>query len=172
MNKLSKILMAIIVILIIAIIVIVYFYHKRCQDLYLYTIKQTGENIALTEKLEKIENSYNRDIENIDIQIKPDSVTQNGLTIIITDTNAVKYDWNENYKLTKKENGNLVELTPISNVEFNKDNFVFNENNQFEQYIDWTEVYGTLPKGTYILEKDISTYTKTLWCSSDEFEIK
>lgn len=172
MNKLNKIFLLIIILLVITLIVSVSYYRKKAIDFESLSISNRADTIKLKQQLEDIETSYNRDTANIDMQINPDSITPNGITLVITDTNNIKYEWNENYKLSRKENGNLVELTPISDVKFNQDNFVFNENNQYEQHIDWTSIYGTLPKGTYILDKDISTYTKTLWCSSNEFQIK
>lgn len=168
MNRLNRILILIVFILVIFLIVITYkyFYWKNA---YNTIVNDTFQTIS---KIEEREKGYNRSTENVKIEIVTDSITSSGITLRITDNNSHPYPWKEYYNLKVKVDNNWNDVDKISNVDFSNDVYTLNENNQIEQTINWSNIYGKLPKGTYMIEKTVYTPLEEIYFSSDEFQIK
>ncbi|MBQ8299054.1 MAG: hypothetical protein IJX99_04175 [Clostridia bacterium] len=101
---------------------------------------------------------FNRNKENVTIEVLVDTVSSSGATIVITDKNEDPYGWGKSYKIEQKVDGEWKELKPKTEMIFEEIAYVLNENGQFEQDIDWTRFYGELENGTYRIVKD--TYEK------------
>ena len=168
MNKLEKILLVIIVVLIIIIIIAI----NRCLFFVESYKTATLATMKITERANKIEEAFNRSMENVKIEISQNSVTPTGATIIITDNNEIPYMWGENYSIEKKENGSWKKIGLLSEENFNEILYKTDENNQIKQNIDWSNFYGTLSNGTYRIIKHVYTSDSDLYFDSNEFEIK
>ena len=167
MNKLNKIFLIIIVILIIILIVAI----NRCFY-FANAYKSVATNMMhLTEKANQIEKDYNRNTENVKIEIVKSSLTPTGATILITDNNEFPYIWKESYYLEKKENDSWKKLDLLQNPNFSDSIYKVNKNNQIEQVLDWNDIYGTLSKGTYRVIKYVYTSDSDIYFDSEEFEI-
>ena len=113
---------------------------------------------------------FNRDKEKVTIEVLADTVTQNGLTIVITDKNEDPYGWGKSYKIQRKLGDEWKELIPITEMYFEEIAYVLDENGQYKQNINWSKYYGKLEKGIYRVVKD--TYDKGYaHFYSNEFEI-
>lgn len=119
------------------------------------------------------------EIDNVKIEIQLDTVTKSGLTIIVTDNNKESYVWGEEYEIQENVNGEWKTLSSkISSYIDYSDAIGLDENNQFEQKINWTNIYGKLSKGVYRIVKDVDdgkvkdVDDKRKVVYSNEFEIK
>lgn len=105
------------------------------------------------EELEKYLNAVNDD----SMSIKEGTLTNSGLTLIITNLSNEEITLGEEYSIDKKENGKWKPLTPIiDNYGFIAIGYVLKTNNNFETKIDWKELYGELEVGDYRLIKNIN----------------
>lgn len=91
-------------------------------------------------------------IKNVQIKIEENTISQSGVSIIITDNNDEPYTWGENYAVQEKVKDEWKTLT--ANMNFNSNAYVLDKNNQLKQNINWINTYGNLPKGTYRIEKE------------------
>lgn len=168
-NKKMKILKIIIIILLIialGIMTCFYFYMK-----YAYKSAVSG-TIDIVEQANIVEDSYNRDMEKVKIEIEEDSIKPTGLTLIITDENKYPFIWEDSYQIKVKENESWKTLTPITNTNSEPVFYTLDENGKKEQKIDWTSTYGTLPKGIYMITMHGYTSIGEVYIDSNEFEIK
>lgn len=167
MNKSNKVLLGIIVVLVIALAVAIYQW-----VVYYRAYKHVGGGLtSLTERVIQVENDYHRSAEKVKIEIESDSATETGTTIVITDTNEFPYLWKESYSLEKKEGDQWKEVK-AGEANFENDVFQVDENCQIYQTINWSDVYGTLSKGTYRIIKPVFTAQVEYYFESNEFEIK
>ena len=128
-------------------------------------IPSKDDVITKTEEI-----TFNRDKEKVTIEVLSDSVSQNGLTIVITDKNEHPYGWGKSYKIQQKSGDEWKDLIPITEMYFEEIAYVLDENGQYKQNIDWSKFYGELEKGIYRVVKD--TYDKGyVYFYSNEFEI-
>ncbi len=166
MNKLSKIFLAIIVILIVIIIISLnrWLFFK---DAY---VSAVTENMRLIQRAEEIEKVYDRNMDNVKIEITQASST--GATIIITDNNKVPYIWKEDYKIEQKENDKWEEVKATSDITFSDEVYERDNNNQIKQEINWSNTYGTLQTGTYRIVKYVYTVNSDMYFESTEFTIE
>ena len=105
------------------------------------------------EELEKYLNAVNDG----SMSIKEGTLTNSGLTLIITNLSNEEITLGEEYSIDKKENGKWKPLTPIiDNYGFIAIGYVLKPNNNFETKIDWKELYGELEVGEYRLIKNIN----------------
>lgn len=96
------------------------------------------------------------DVEKISIEIKENTLTPNGATIIYTDKNNPPYGYSEWYKIEKKDNNEWIDVEVINNdYYFNDMAWELDKNGQFEKNIDWSNLYGTLSQGNYRLVKRV-----------------
>ena len=114
---------------------------------------------------------YNRNQENVVVEVLMDTVTRNGVTIVITDKNENPYGWGKSYKLQQKIADEWYDVAPQSEMIFEEIAYILDENGQLKQDIDWTRFYGELGNGTFRIVKD--TYDNGyIYFYSNEFEIK
>ena len=168
MSRLSKIFLVIIIILAIALGIMVHYY-SYWKEAYLSAANQM---IKVNERLERVAEAENRNAGNVKIEVIKDTITPTGGTIRITDNNEYPYIWREDYMLKIKENGVWEDVEKLEDIDFDQTPFNLNENNQVEQKLNWTKLYGTLPKGTYMIQKFTYTSNEDLYLDSNEFEIK
>ena len=121
-------------------------------------ITNSKSNNATENKKEIYENNNtnisvnDKKIKNVQIKIEEDTISSSGVSIIITDNNNEPYTWGENYTVQKKVKNEWKTLN--ANMNFNSNAYVLDKNNQLRQNINWINVYGNLPKGTYRIEKE------------------
>lgn len=112
-----------------------------------------------------------KEMKEISMEIKEDTLTSEGLTLIITDENRLVEGYDIAFKIEKKEFENWEELKPITNdIVWTTERYVLNENNQVEIKQNWKHIYGSLSRGKYKLIKYI-TINKEQYSISLEFEI-
>ena len=99
--------------------------------------------------------TFNRNKENVTIEVLIDTITPSGAIIVITDKNEDPYGWGKSYKIEQKIDGEWKPLKPKMEMIFEEIAYVLDENGQFNQNIDWTRFYGELEKGTYRIAKDV-----------------
>ena len=110
------------------------------QDVY-------SQNVVNSDLLEEI------DLDKITIQVDKNSISNTGVTIIITDNNEENLPWGEDYKIQKKENEDWVELKPKNELITSAVSHWKDENNQYKQQINWDYYYGKLEDGQYRIVK-------------------
>lgn len=101
-----------------------------------------------TEDIESIE----RDIHKLTIAIKDGTLTNTSATLVMKDTNEEPYGYDGIFTIDKKKNGKWEELTPID-MDYTSTSLPVlpRSNIQWEDKIDWSELYGELKKGEYRL---------------------
>jgi len=96
-------------------------------------------------------------LDDIIITIKEDTLTNDGVTVIITDLTGYDNTYGEWFRIDKKENGNWKELKPIiDNYAFNLVGYYVNSDNKLELEHDWKWLYGSLSKGKYRIVKEVN----------------
>ena len=106
-------------------------------------------------KVTLIKDNNEYTLKNVTMNIKENTLTKSGATIIITDNNKVKYTYEEYYKLEKRIDHVWYELKPNSDVLFNEMGYLVDNNNELEMDIDWSKTYGNLTSGKYRIIKRI-----------------
>lgn len=113
------------------------------------------------------------------VEIKKDSISNVGVSILITDKSADRYDWGSEYYLQVKKDDEWEKVESISSG--NDPNNIFisfwyslDKNHQLSQSFNWLTWYGELPSGIYRVEKPAydNTTNEKVYFYSDEFEIK
>lgn len=157
---------------------------EKLQNMTLSTSSYTPENIDISENKINEDNGSsfdftdleNRNLENVKIEVLEETVTANGLTVIITDNNDISYTWDPDfYKVEQKINDTWQEILPKKPLDSELIGYTRDENNQFKFEINWTRYYGTLENGIYRIVEIPFNYPgeKTYNCAySNEFEIK
>lgn len=105
-------------------------------------------------------------LKDITIEIKEDSLTSTGATIIITDLSKNNNSYGDWYRIDKKINDKWKELKSEQSW-FNLPGYYVDENNKLELKVDWEAMYGRLDNGEYRLVKEVNN--KYIAC---EFIIK
>ena len=111
---------------------------------------------------------------NIKMQIKENTLTDKGLTMIIKNLSDKDLSYGNPYMIEKYENGYYRTLKPINEIAFTLPAFGLNKNDSAELKIDWEYGYGKL-KGRYIIVKNFHYNKKDVIVSFNkylEFEIK
>lgn len=106
-------------------------------------------------KVTLIKDNNEYTLKNVTMNIKENTLTNSGATIIITDNNKVKYTYEEYYKLEKRIDHIWYELKPSGDVLFNEMGYLVDDNNELEMNIDWSKTYGNLTSGKYRIIKRI-----------------
>lgn len=154
---------------------------EQSQNITRSTSSYTPENIDRSNNSNNnssfdTTNLENRSVENVKVEIVEETVTANGLTVVITDNNDISYTWDPDfYKIEQKINNTWQEVSPNKPLESILIGYNRNENNQFKFKINWTQYYGTLENGTYrVVEIPIpfNGETEYVYAYSNEFEIK
>lgn len=112
------------------------------------------ENISFDKSLSPEELPVT--LDNVNIEIKKETLTKKGATIIITNKSDSTIAFDEYYRIDKKENQkwtkmkiinkNLLTTPSITEIRGEKSK---------EENIDWSKPYGSLRKGDYRLVKKI-----------------
>lgn len=125
----------------------------------------------------------NNDIyyNNIIVDVVMSSVSENGANLLIEDKNLSdiedldgysEYDWKKKYKVQKKmPNGweDLDIIAPIYKISYDEEISKINILYHTLIKIDWTKLYGKLPKGTYRIVQYASNSKKEFY--SNPFEL-
>ena len=106
-------------------------------------------------KVTLIKDNNEYTLKNVTMNIKENTLTKSGATIIITDNNKVKYTYEEYYKLEKRIDHIWYELKLSGDVLFNEMGYLVDDNNELEMNIDWSKSYGNLTSGKYRIIKRI-----------------
>ena len=106
-------------------------------------------------KVTLIKDNNEYTIKNVTMNIKDNTLTKSGATIIITDNNKVKYTYAEYYKLEKRIDHIWYELEPRGDAVFDEMGYLVDDNNELEMNIDWSKTYGNLTSGKYRIVKRI-----------------
>jgi len=106
------------------------------------------------EKEEAVSEEINWLRENVKIEIKPGTLTKNGVTIVITDTNdSVRYGYDDWYRIDKKESGEWKEAKKVNREYYVLGtDFVYYVNEKTKQVefsTNWVDRYGELEPGEY-----------------------
>ena len=88
----------------------------------------------LNREQHKLDNEEYK-LEGVTMNIKENTLTKGGATIIITDDNKTKYTYEEYYKLEKRIDHIWYELKPNSDVIFNEMGYLVDDNNELEMNI-------------------------------------
>ena len=113
------------------------------------------------QTLNNFDNSQDLDIivkdkKKASIQIKYEELSVTSATIIITDTNNKPFVWGPGFKIQVKQNEIWKDLEPLQEMNFEEISYELNENNQYEEKIDWTNYYGALGVGNYRIVKSVN----------------
>ena len=118
------------------------------------------------------EKEINRSPENVIIEVVESTITNTGLSIIITDNNEDYYGWGVDFKVEKKIDDTWKCIEPVSgDLSWIDIAYSPNDDNQITQKLDIEKYYGKLTKGTYRIVKPVydNGYINIY---SNEFEIK
>ena len=116
---------------------------------------------------------FTNDINKNDVvmDIKKETISKTGAIIILKNNSENIYDYDEEYVIEKKENGEWKKLEYINKNGFFDSLLVLGEKKKMELKIDWSNIYGELGEGTYRFIKEIygTSGHKDIWV---EFTIK
>ena len=115
---------------------------------------------------------YNRDVNNVTIEVIEDTITNTTVEILITDNNEDPYGWGVEFKVQEKLNGKWEDLEYISDdVSWIAIAYLLDGGNQLTLKINIEEYYGKLDNGIYRIVKPVydNGYVDIY---SNEFEIK
>lgn len=133
-----------------------------------YEIKMKFLNITVFEKKAE-EIQTNRKLENAKIEVLKDSITEDNITIVITDTNKYSYDWYGEYEI---ENYETWKRTKIEKKLKDYEISARDGNNQITISFDLSKVYEQLSPGTYRIVKEVFDKSHGFMdIDSNEFEI-
>jgi flagellar basal body-associated protein FliL len=122
--------------------------------------------------IEKDDIKFNRNPENVTIEVLDGTITNSSVEILITDNNEDKYGWGVEFYVEKNIDGNWYRIDSISDdlswitIAYNPD-----KNGQITQKLDIENYYGKLDNGTYRIVKTVYD-NGYIDLYSNEFEIK
>ena len=106
--------------------------------------------------MDKCSYKYN-DLEGVSMSIKEGTLTNKGVTVIITDTSNRDNIYGTPYSIDKYEDGEFKKLdTIIDDYAWTMQGYSVDENNTLEFKVNWENLYGKLKKGKYRIVKDTS----------------
>lgn len=125
----------------------------NCHEYPTPQIKSKGTKFNCTVKEEPIYTPT--EVENVSIDINDISTT--GATITIKDTNKKPYVYGAWYKIEKEIDGKWYDVNPIiDDYSFTEKGYLVDKNNEVNFVIDWKDIYGELPLGSYRILKEIN----------------
>lgn len=96
-------------------------------------------------------------LENIKMEIKEQTLTNSGATVIITDENSPAYVYGNYFRIEKKQNDQWNILPPITKeYAFTEEGILVGKEGKLELEIKWEPLYGKLAKGEYRIVKQVS----------------
>ena len=116
--------------------------------------EETNDPLIVSEKITS--NATLNEIDGVTMTIKEGSLTPTGATIEITDYSGKSHTYGEEYRLDKFENNTWtpVDVTFKGNYGWNSIGYIVDRNKKLVLDINWSLLYGSLPKGTYRIVKD------------------
>ena len=153
-------------------IIIDTYYCTKEKDIVtiIHYLKNTKFNCPIDNE-DIIENKIEiSNLEGISMDIKDGTLTNTGVTVIITDITGNKNTYGEYYHIEKLINSNewqIIDVIYEGNYGFNLIGYHVNEFNKLEFHSDWSNLYGKLSKGIYRLVKEVNNKYFAV-----EFEIK
>ena len=115
---------------------------------------------------------FNRNKENVTIEVLQDTITKEKVEILITDNNEDHYGWGVEFKIQQKVNEEWKDLKYVSdNLSWIDIAYELNEDNQLTQKLDVEKYYGKLSNGIYRIVKPVYD-NGYIDIYSNEFEIK
>jgi hypothetical protein len=150
----AKIFIVIFIIFIIGTIIIFLYKANHKQNVLLDQEEDSSSLNLENEKYANIEEGH-INLNKISIDIDYTSVSNKGVTIIVTDNNDENLPWTEGFRIQKKENEAWIDLEPINDLITPAISHWKDENNQYKQSIDWSYCYGELNVGEYRIVKPI-----------------
>ena len=123
--------------------------------------------------MDKCSYKYN-DLEGVSMSIKEGTLTNKGVTVIITDTSNRDNIYGTPYRIDKYIDGGYKKLdTIIEDYAWTMQGYSVDENKTLEFKVNWENLYGKLKKGKYRIVKDTSYAGEgTEHYITAEFEIK
>lgn len=115
---------------------------------------------------------FNRNPQNVTIEVLKDTITKEKVEILITDNNEDQYGWGVQFKVQEKVNEEWKDLEYISDeLSWIDIAYELNKDNQLTQKLDIEKYYGKLNNGTYRIVKSVYD-SQYIDIYSNEFEIK
>ena len=108
-------------------------------------------------KIKKDEVVMPHNAEGITFIIKKGTLSNVGATVIITDLTEKSNEYSEWYKIEQKKKGKWINMKRKSGW-LDAKVYYINDDNKFEQEINWENEYGKLKSGQYRLVKKINNY--------------
>ncbi len=132
-------------------------------------VNVTNEN-EISTPADNVE--FNRNPENVTIEILSNTISNTSVEILITDNNVDQYGWGVEFRVQEKVDDEWKDLDYISNDLFWIDiAYELNEDNQLTQKLDIEKYYGELNNGIYRIVKPVYD-GKYIDIYSNEFEIE
>ncbi len=115
---------------------------------------------------------FNRNPENVTIEILSDTISNTSVEILITDNNVNQYGWGVEFRVQEKVDNEWKDLDYISDdLAWIDIAYELNEDNQLTQKLDIEKYYGKLNNGIYRIVKPVYD-NGYIDIYSNEFEIK
>ena len=115
------------------------------------TAGERGEAVLTEEQskwLKEILDKYA--LKNVSMQVKTETLTRTGATVVITDTNENHYGYDQWYRIEQNTYDGWTEVEPITDeYAFTDLGLLVGEDNMLEDKIDWSKLYGELDDGNY-----------------------
>lgn len=139
------------------------------KDFYVM-VCESRENIYISRYEENLDNicgiKYD-DLEGLSMEVKQDSITSSGCTLVINNTN--KYEIPEDYIIQYRNGLVWLNLDTIGKKE--SSDKVYKDTN-FELKVEWKSLYGSLVKGNYRIVKEVNVNGMIVHYITASFEIK
>ncbi|AYC28993.1 immunoglobulin-like domain-containing protein [Paenisporosarcina cavernae] len=97
------------------------------------------------------------DVEGVTMEVKKDSISATGVTIVFENTTDEEYTYGEDYWLEKKVNDKWTQLPILveGNWGFNAIGYQLDPHDKKEWKISWNDFYGEMEPGDYRMVKSI-----------------
>lgn len=158
-NGLFRVLIISMLIIVLLILVIyIYSINSNKQQEYIEnkvsTVPQEEKPIEnIVENKDIFKNDY---LSNVKMTIKDGTLTREGVTLIITDTNDIPHTYEEAFILYVEDNGKWNILEQINYATFNSIAWSIKDGT-LEMPTNWSSIYGELKDGRYKLRKRVTT---------------
>ena len=117
---------------------------------------RVGGNINADERLKHNENTEQKNVGSVLLEVKEDTRTSKGATFIIKNTTDEEYSYGQPYTIEKFDDENWKEIHTLTGnpLSWNAVLYTLKSGEEKELYIDWSLEYGELQRGTYRLVKN------------------
>lgn len=99
------------------------------------------------------ESGINISKTDVTMSIKKGTLTNKGATIVLTNESDKDYEYGSPYEIEVKKNGKWHKIN--AELDFDLPAFILKAGEKVELELDWENGYGSLPKGTYRIIKDM-----------------